>query len=114
VQRHTLKDGDEILIGKYQILYSDDKLGERPPSTDNGEKPGKDTVAGPAIEGSLNTMETNSDQIRKRMEEMQKQKSGESATAQETVVTRTGPSPALIVAAIIGLLVLAFLALVLM
>ncbi len=78
IQKQALKDGDQVVIGKYVITYS--AGGEAAaPTGESAEQ--TEQKAGAVVEPGdvLHTMAMDGDAIRKRIEEMQKQKGKDTA-----------------------------------
>jgi pSer/pThr/pTyr-binding forkhead associated (FHA) protein len=79
VQRQPLQEGDVITLGKHEIVYKQEETVQT-----GGDQPAPDQAQGGAdsgLDGALNTMAMDGESLRKRMEQMRSQGSGEGETA---------------------------------
>lgn len=66
VQRQHLNDGDEILIGKYSIVFSSDVQAQ--------EAPAEVVIGAPGGGDALHTMAMDSEVVRKRIDDMRRER----------------------------------------
>jgi len=92
VQKQALRDGDQVVIGKYVLTYRASAGGSAAPAP--AAEAASDRGAPPPMPGDvLHTMAMDGDAIRKRIEEMQ-QKRDTKPMAPAEVAPRAEPKPA--------------------